>query len=317
MTLTTKAIAALVRPFQGGEGPSHSTIELIFAGAGADQYLPEEGNKVDRVMGGLRALKAGRTAAVGRAALEPDPRKLQLVASELAARHIVQGLVDPADIPDALDDPEPTQSEPSVMVRSMTGSSVNVTDSHQEDRDDIDGAVDSANVMVVHGQDKAAARALFDWLRSVGLKPQEWTQLVSASGNGSPFIGDVLKTAFRQAQAVVVLFTPDEHVQLRNGLSRDGASWRLQARPNVLFEAGMAFASHPRRTVLVVLGSQEVPSDLGGRHYVRLDSPGQLRDLAKRLETAGCPVSLAGDDWLDLDRFPMRDGISAFPDDAA
>jgi hypothetical protein len=81
----------------------------------------------------------------------------------------------------------------------------------------------------------------------------------------------------------------------------------------VLFEAGMAFATHPERTVLAVLGDQDIPSDLAGRHYVRLGSVAALRDLAQRLATAGCPVDLTGNDWLDVTRFPDRIGISAKP----
>lgn len=171
-----------------------------------------------------------------------------------------------------------------------------------------------STVMVVHGQDEAASQALFDWLRAVGLKPREWSQLVHASGSGSPFIGDVLKQAFRDAQAVVVLFTPDEHAALRGGLGQGQPEWRLQARPNVLFEAGMAFASHPEQTVLVVLGDQELPSDLAGRHYVRLGTPQALRDLARRLERAGCPVDLTGEQWLDTGRFPTRVDVEVRPD---
>jgi predicted nucleotide-binding protein len=167
--------------------------------------------------------------------------------------------------------------------------------------------------MVVHGQDPDAARAMFDWLRATNLRPQEWSQLVKSSGTASPFIGEVLETAFSQAQAVVVLFTPDEQVRLRHELNKRHTVWRLQARPNVLFEAGMAFATHPERTVLVVLGDQEIPSDFAGRHYVRVDSVAALRDLAQRLEQAGCPVDLTGSDWLDLGRFPDRSAIAAAP----
>jgi predicted nucleotide-binding protein len=165
--------------------------------------------------------------------------------------------------------------------------------------------------MLVHGQDAAAVRAMFDWLRSIGLRPSEWSQLVKTSGTASPFIGDVLIQAFRHAQAVVVLFTPDEHARLRSELSDE--SWRLQSRPNVLFEAGMAFASHPERTVLAVLGDQELPSDLAGRHYVRIGSAQTLRDLGLRLEAAGCPADLTGTDWLDDTRFPDRRALQREP----
>ena len=57
---------------------------------------------------------------------------------------------------------------------------------------------------------------------------------------------------------------------------------RLQARPNVLIEAGMALITHPTRTIIAVLGDQELPSDLAGRHYIRLSHTAvvPLDDLA-------------------------------------
>lgn len=84
--------------------------------------------------------------------------------------------------------------------------------------------------------------------------------------------------------------------------------WRLQARPNVLIEAGMALVTHRKRTILAVLGPQELPSDLAGRHYIRLShtAPEPLRALASRLSDAGCDVDLGGTGWLDPGRFPDR-----------
>jgi predicted nucleotide-binding protein len=174
-------------------------------------------------------------------------------------------------------------------------------------------AEDPAAVMVVHGQDAEATRALFDWLRSIGLHPKEWSQLLRATGTASPFIGQVLDEAFRLAQAVVVLFTPDERATLREELSGRAGHWRLQGRPNVLFEAGTAIATHPKQTVLVVLGDLELPSDLAGRHYVRLSGVSALRDLAQRLEDAGCPVDRSGDHWLDFGQFPDRSDVVSEP----
>jgi hypothetical protein len=80
-----------------------------------------------------------------------------------------------------------------------------------------------------------------------------------------------------------------------------------QARPNVLFEAGMAFGLHPERTVLAELGALRPFSDIFGRHVVRLDGTEQpLRDISGRLQTAGCAVDDSGDDWSDPARFPRR-----------
>jgi hypothetical protein len=117
-------------------------------------------------------------------------------------------------------------------------------------------------VMVIYGHDEEANTALFDCLRAMGLKPQEWGQLIQQSQVGSPYIGAVLDEAFKNVQAVVAFFTPDEHVITRASYAAGQDRWRLQARPNVLIEAGMALATHPRETILLVLGNQELPSDL-------------------------------------------------------
>jgi predicted nucleotide-binding protein len=168
-------------------------------------------------------------------------------------------------------------------------------------------------VMVIYGHDQEANTALFDCLRAMDLKPQEWGQLVQQSQIGSPYIGAVLDEAFRNVQAVVAFFTPDEHVIPRASYAAGQDNWRLQARPNVLIEAGMALATHPRETILLVLGNQELPSDLSGRHFIRLDgTAGPLKELGDRLKTAGCAVELDGTtDWLKPGRFPKRDTIQA------
>jgi predicted nucleotide-binding protein len=163
-------------------------------------------------------------------------------------------------------------------------------------------------VMVIYGHDAGADTALFDWLRAIGLEPQEWSQIILATGNASPYIGQALEQAFRDAQAVVAFFTPDERVLARNASLEDPGAWRFQARPNVLIEAGMALTTHPDRTVLVVLGDQALPSDLAGRHYIRLNrmSAVPLHDLANRLKQAGCDTDTTGSAWLDPGRFPDR-----------
>jgi hypothetical protein len=61
----------------------------------------------------------------------------------------------------------------------------------------------------------------------------------------------------------------------------------------------MAIALFPKNTILVKLGSIRPFSDIDGRHFVQLDNtPGRRKDLAQRLERAGCPVDLKGEDWL-------------------
>lgn len=163
-------------------------------------------------------------------------------------------------------------------------------------------------VFVVHGRNEAARTAMFTFLRAIGLAPIEWSQAISWTGNGSPYIGEILDIAFDRAQAVVVLMTPDEIAYLQptygSGPPDPETQPAAQARPNVLFEAGMAMGRDLRRTVLVELGTVRPFSDVAGRHAVRLnDDAARRKDLAQRLQDAGCAVNLAGADWLKAGDF--------------
>lgn len=188
------------------------------------------------------------------------------------------------------------------------GVSPNAT-SHQElasiltSAKDTTMATDKRKVFVVHGRNDAARRALFEFLRSINLHPLEWSEIVQETGKASPFVGEVLDKAFSIAQAVVVLMTPDDEARLRTSFCRTGdpayeSVLTPQPRPNVLYEAGMSLGLFPDRTVIVELGTLRPMSDLFGRHVVRMNNiPSTRQDLAQRLQTAGCSVSLAGRDW--------------------
>lgn len=144
--------------------------------------------------------------------------------------------------------------------------------------------------------------SMFTFLRSINLSPLEWTKAIQLTGQGSPYIGDVLDAAFSHAVAVVVLMTPDEVAYLRSeyadGETDPQTKPAAQARPNVLFEAGMALGRDAYRTVLVEIGEVRPFSDVGGRHAVRLDNEVASRqELANRLATAGCAIDLTGTDW--------------------
>ena len=168
---------------------------------------------------------------------------------------------------------------------------------------------DVREVFVVHGRNNAARNALFDFLNAIDLHPLEWSEAIQATGKGSPYVGEVLDVVFSRAHAVVVLFTPDDEARLKESLrAADDPPHETQltgqARPNVLFEAGMAMARNQDRTVLVELGRLRPFSDLGGRHVIRLDNSSPSRqDLAQRLETAGCPVKLKGAHWYTAGDF--------------
>lgn len=157
-------------------------------------------------------------------------------------------------------------------------------------------------VFVVHGRNHDVRDAMFDFLRALDLKPMEWDRAVALTGEASPYIGQVLDAAFNHAQAVVVLMTPDEVAYMdskwSSGEGDDQTEAAAQARPNVLFEAGMAMGRNPKRTVLVEVGELRAFSDLAGRHAVRLSNSAASRQaLATRLANAGCAVDTSNSDW--------------------
>ena len=169
---------------------------------------------------------------------------------------------------------------------------------------------DARNVFVIHGRNDAARKAMFDFLRAVGLNPIEWSEAIKMTGKGSPYVGEILDAAFNNAQAVVAVLTGDDLVHLREAFQSEHdpdyeKTPTPQARPNVLFEAGMAFGRHPERTIMVEIGSNLRPfSDVAGRHTLRFHGSPQNRvDFRDRLKTANCAVKDAGTDWLNAGNF--------------
>lgn len=168
---------------------------------------------------------------------------------------------------------------------------------------------DPRKVFVVHGRNSRLRNDFFNFLRAIKLEPIEWSEAIKLTGAGTPYIGDILDSAFSKSQAIIVLLTPDDEVKLKDEfINNDDPIYEKeltgQARPNVLFEAGMAFGKNPHKTILVAIGDIKPFSDIGGRHIVRLgDSSSQRQEIADRLKSAGCAVSLDGKDWHKVGNF--------------
>ena len=167
-------------------------------------------------------------------------------------------------------------------------------------------------VFVVHGRNLQARDSVFSFLRALALRPLEWTQALRLTKKASPYVGEVLDAAFREAAAVVVLITPDDEARLRPAFlsARDPKHEREltgQARANVLFEAGMAFGRNPNSTVIVQLGETRPFSDIGGRHVLHLtDNAASRQEFVTKLANAGCNVDTSGTDWLTVGSFAQH-----------
>lgn len=159
------------------------------------------------------------------------------------------------------------------------------------------------SVFVVHGRNDALTKSMFDFLRTLELHPMEWEKVLLATKKTNPDILDAVDKAMAKVQAVVIMFTPDDEARLREELWKKGESaaekkLRGQARPNVLFEAGLALGLHREKTILVEIGRVRGLSDLAGKHMLRLTNDQAKRtDFANRLELAGCRVDRRGTHW--------------------
>lgn len=177
---------------------------------------------------------------------------------------------------------------------------------------------DHRAVFVVHGRNTPVRDSMFGFLRALGLRPLEWDTAIGLTGKASPYIGEVLDAAFDHARAVVVLMTPDEVAYLdqrwASGPGDEQASPAPQARPNVLFEAGMALGRNPDNTLLVEVGSVRPFSDVGGRHAMRLSNDSTSRQsFATRLLIAGLDVDTTGTDWLTVGDFTAESPGAGLP----
>jgi len=155
-----------------------------------------------------------------------------------------------------------------------------------------------------------ARNAVCELLRVIDLNPFEWEEARALAGEASPYIGQILDAGFGAAQAAVVIFTGDDlsRVGKRYRLQEDGPDEKEltpQARPNVLFEAGMAFGKCPERTVLVSIGRTRQFTDVIGRHIIHLSNSGNGRQaVAERLREAGCAVKTENrTDWMRAGNF--------------
>jgi hypothetical protein len=114
--------------------------------------------------------------------------------------------------------------------------------------------------------------------------------------------------------AIVVLFTPDDRARLKPAFitKTDGDHERKltgQARPNVLFEAGMAYGRDPKSVVIVEIGKLRGLTNLHGRHVVRMDgSVRRRKELIAKLRAAGCTPDEPHGNWLDVGDLSLKRG---------
>jgi predicted nucleotide-binding protein len=164
---------------------------------------------------------------------------------------------------------------------------------------------DPRRVFVIYGRNTAAYDQMVKFLRALKLDPRSFYDVSADSGPNATVL-QIVRHGMAQATGVVALFTPDEWSVLRPTFDpKRGAAGELcrwQARPNVIFEAGLALGIAEKRTILVKLGPDvSLFSDVGGIHTVNLDNGHESRNLLRgKLKTAGCVLDLETGDHLHV-----------------
>ena len=146
----------------------------------------------------------------------------------------------------------------------------------------------SKKVFVVYGRDRRAYAELQKFLNFIGVAERSFEDI--ANQDASPFVTKIVLSGIQSAGAVIVLFTPDELAVLYEtanssaGIRVPPVNSRWQARPNVIFEAGVAFGIDQEKTVIVALGPDVSGfSDIGGVHIVHLNDSNGKAALCDRL----------------------------------
>lgn len=163
---------------------------------------------------------------------------------------------------------------------------------------------------IIHGRDHEAVDELVKFFRAVGVDHLSFYQVAGSMG-AAPFVADIVLKGIMSADVVIALFTPDEQAALydpptgRYAGDQEGEA-RWQARPNVIFEAGVAFGLARNRTILATLGADvRLFSDVAGVHFVVLHDRAGKSLLFDRLRAILPDASLRSD-WATADSGDFR-----------
>jgi len=167
---------------------------------------------------------------------------------------------------------------------------------------------DNGKVFVIAGRNTKALAAMLELLRAMGAKAIGWNDAVALAAPQTSTAA-IVDAGTAAAQSTIVLFTGDDEVRLRSELRQSSvgaadATFRVQARPNVLFEAGMAYIKDPKNTLFLVCGQQKIHDDVAGDNRIDVhDDPNWRHALAARLREAGVKVTADPSQWRNAGDF--------------
>ena len=120
---------------------------------------------------------------------------------------------------------------------------------------------------IVHGRDQGLMYELKDYLQNTLGLPEPI--VLEQMPEGGRTIIEKFEDYASQVDLAIVLMTPDDFGAL------EGHDPRARARQNVIFELGYfmgQFGRRPSRVLLLHKGELDLPSDLAGIIYIKIDN---------------------------------------------
>ena len=136
-------------------------------------------------------------------------------------------------------------------------------------------------VFIVHGHDHETRDDVSKFVSNWGLT----ATILDKQPNKGRTIIEKFEDCADEASFAIVLLTPDDV-----GASvKDKAHLKYRTRQNVIFELGYFFGSIGRKGVCILYkGNLELPSDMQGVVYVRMDDNGEWKQtIVREMESAG------------------------------
>ena len=176
------------------------------------------------------------------------------------------------------------------------------------------------SIFLVHGRDQQARHAINVLLEAIGVKVITWPGAVSELDINHRDIWRIVQKGFELAHAAVILFTPDEIGFLRPELWKptDGPNARgprYQTRQNVVLELGYALNGFADRTIHVIVGDVEPPTDRQGKWTASVPTmlASEFREhVAEMIQQIFSSTAVQGKVGLEQNSFKgFIEGISA------
>lgn len=140
-------------------------------------------------------------------------------------------------------------------------------------------------IFIVHGHDTTRIADIRTFIERA---TDRRAVVLSEEPNRGLTIFNKLQASLSEAEFAILLFTSDDEGRLAGT-----EHFNSRARQNVVFEYGYCLATlGPDRTALLYEDGVELPSDLGGMGYVKLDDGGWVMGLRRELSQAGIDVDL-------------------------